>query len=85
VAAQIKDQIEAIPQDTTQLVTNEINQIPQQVADVLNIPEAVANAVANLPQQIVQAIKGVLPFATTNPFDTTKQAVGNDAVAGKNE
>ena len=39
------------------------------------------NAVANLPQQIVQAIKGVLRFATTNPFDTTKQAVGNDTAA----
>ena len=58
---------------------------PAWLAPLLNIPEAVPNAVANLPQQIVQAIKGVLPFATTNPFDTTKQAVGNDTVATKNE
>jgi hypothetical protein len=37
----------------------------------------------NPSQQIIEAIKGVLPVATTNPFDTTKQAVGTTPWPGR--
>lgn len=64
-------QIEGIPQDTTKLLGNELDQIPQQVSDILNVPEAIATAVAGLPAQIVADIKGLIPFATPAPKGKT--------------
>jgi len=60
-------QIEGIPQDTTKLLSNELTQIPQQVSDVLDVPAAIAAAVADLPAQIVADLKGLIPFATPAP------------------
>lgn len=65
-------QVQNIPQLTTNLMSAELQQLPQQVGDVLNVPGAIAQALATglagLPQEIAQAIRGLLPF----PLGTKK-------------
>jgi hypothetical protein len=70
VIAAIVGQIENIPQDTTKLLSNELNQLPGQVNALLNIPEAIAAGVAGLPALIVNDLKGILPF----PFGEEKKS-----------
>lgn len=62
VAAQIGTLALTLPGATAHLLTNEINQIPQQVNELLDVPAAVAGAMTNLPEQIAHAIRDIFPF-----------------------
>jgi hypothetical protein len=74
VSQAVAAQVENIPQDTTDLMSNELTQLPQQIDDVLNIPAAIAAGVAGLPAQIIQDIKNVIPFAAPAPKKGTKSS-----------
>lgn len=78
VVAQVNAAVQNIPQETTQLLGNELQQLPQQVDDILNIPAAIAAGLVNLPQQmeaaVAQAIHGLIPFGEAAP--TVKKTTG---------
>jgi hypothetical protein len=71
VVGQINAAVQNIPQETTQLLGSELQQLPQQVDDILNIPAAIAAGLVNLPQQmeqaVAQAIHGLIPFGEAAP------------------
>ena len=66
VLNELTAKIEAIPGDVSTLMGNELNNLPGQIKDVIDIPaevtSAVASALVGLPGELVQAIKGILPF-----------------------
>jgi hypothetical protein len=66
VLNELTSKIESIPGDVSTLMGNELNNLPGQIKDVIDIPaevtSAVASALVGLPGELVQAIKGILPF-----------------------
>ena len=54
----ITTKIESVPQNTTALMSTELQQLPQQIGAVLNIPAALASAFTDLPEKILAALKG---------------------------
>lgn len=69
VATQIEGLASSIPGATAGLLTNELNQLPQQINTVLNIPAELATAVENLPTLVADAIKGFIQ----HPFGEEKK------------
>lgn len=70
VLGPITTQVGSIPGNVAGLLTNELNQLPQQINGLLNIPAVIASAVANVPAEVVNAIKGIIPI----PFGEGKKA-----------